>query len=418
MAALRIGIVAGEASGDILGSDLIRAIKLHNADASFEGIGGPLMEAEGFKTYFPMERLSVMGFVEPLKRLPELLRIRRTIKDYFIHNPPDLFIGIDSPDFTLNIELALRQTGILTAHYVSPSVWAWRQGRVKKIAKAVDRMLTLLPFEAEFYHRHNVPVTFVGHPLADKFTLEVDQLDEHKRLARQNLSERGLDISENQTLVALLPGSRGGEVKMLGRVFVETARWCSHQRKDLSFIIPAANEQRRKQLEDIIHHHGQGLAITLIDGQSQQVMAAADVVLMASGTTTLEALLLKKSMVVAYRLAPLSYWIVSRMIKSEFFSLPNLLAGEELVPEVLQDDVRPEMLGPLVLERLQDKQKSQLLVNRFTEIHKTLKQNASERAADVLLTMIKNKALSAAPIDNATSDTTPSEDSASHREKD
>lgn len=385
MTALRIGIVAGEASGDILGASLMQAIKAQAPNVEFEGIGGPLMLAEGFNSFYPMDRLSVMGFVEPLKRLPELLRIQRGIKQHFTQSPPDLFIGIDSPDFTLNIELFLREQGILTAHYVSPSVWAWRQGRVKKIARAVDRMLTLLPFEAEFYHQHNVPVTFVGHPLADQIALDQEHLNEQQRLARDTLG-----YSENDTLVAILPGSRGGEVKLLAQVFVETAAWCLHQRGDLKFIIPAANEQRKLQLQAILQQYGKGLPISLIDGQSKTAMLAADVVLMASGTTTLEALLLKKPMVVAYRLTAFTYFIASRLVKSAFFSLPNLLAGERLVPELLQDEVRPEMLGPLILERLSDHQQRQQLTQRYTDIHKSLRLGASERAAEVLLKMINN----------------------------
>lgn len=378
---LRIGMVAGEASGDILGSTLIKAIRKTHPEAIFEGIGGPLMLAEGFNSHFPMDRLSVMGLVEPLKRLPELLRIRRSIKEHFISSPPDLFLGIDSPDFTLNIELALREQGILTAHYVSPSVWAWRSGRIVKIAKAVDRMLTLLPFEAQFYHEHNVPVSFVGHPLADQFPIENDQSS-----ARQQLG-----IDESDTLVALLPGSRGGEVRLLGEIFIETARWCLHQRPDLKFIIPAANGDRHEQLQAMLAEKGAGLPIQLIDGQSQTVMAAADTVLMASGTTTLEAMLLKRPMVVAYKMARFSYAIISRLVKAPFISLPNLLAGEALVPEVLQDDVRPEMLGPLVLERLQNPEQCQLLKTRFTDIHQQLKRGASQRAAQVLLKMITNR---------------------------
>lgn len=385
MTTLRIGIVAGEASGDILGSSLMQSIKAQHGDVLFEGIGGPLMIAEGINSFFSMERLSVMGFVEPLKRLPELLRIRSSIKDHFISNPPDLFIGIDSPDFTLNIELALRQTGILTAHYVSPSVWAWRQGRVKKIAKAVDRMLTLLPFEAEFYHQHNVPVTFVGHPLADEIPIDNEELENKKVTSRKVLGFEGSD-----NLIAILPGSRGDEVEKLGKIFIETAAWCIHQRADLKFVIPAANETRKLQLQRLLQEHGKGLPITLIDGQSKAVMAAADAVLMASGTTTLEALLLKKPMVVAYRLASLTYLIAKRLVKSAFFSLPNLLAGEKLVPELLQDEVRPEMLGPLILERLQDEQGRLELTARYTEIHKSLRLGASDRAAEVLLTMIDN----------------------------
>lgn len=383
---MRIGIVAGEASGDILGADLIRVLKSRHPDIVFEGIGGPLMIAEGFASRWPMDRLSVMGLVEPAKRLPELLKIRADLKNHFINNPPDLFLGIDSPDFTLNIEAALRKEGILTVHYVSPSVWAWRQGRVKKIAQAVDRMLTLLPFEAEFYHQHNVPVTFVGHPLADRFSIDDAQLEQDKCAAREQLS-----LSDTDVVVALMPGSRGGEVRQLAPAFIETARWCLYQRPELKFVIPAANEEREVQLKALLQEHGIGLPITLINGNSHQVMVAADMVLMASGTTTLEALLLKKPMVVAYRLASLSYWIVSRMIKLPYYSLPNLLAGQALVPEVLQNDVRPEMLGPLVLERLKESASQTALRARFTEIHKQLKQNASERAADVLLKMIDNK---------------------------
>lgn len=383
MTALRIGIVAGESSGDILGAGLIRAMREKHPSIVFEGIGGPLMIAEGFNSHFPMERLSVMGIVEPLKRLPELLRIRKTIKQHFTEQRPDLFIGIDSPDFTINIEAALRAAGILTAHYVSPSVWAWRQGRVKTIAKAVDRVLTLLPFEAEFYQQHNVPVTFVGHPLADQFSNDDTELAEQQREARTSLG-----LNESDTVVALLPGSRGGEVKMLIQPFIETARWCLYQRSDLKFVIPAANAQRYQQIRQALDDTARGLPIQLVDGQSKTVMNAANAVLMASGTTTLEAMLLKKPMVVAYRMNRLSYWIISRMVKAPYFSLPNLLAGEELVPELLQDEVIPEMLGPLLLERLLP-EAQQALKQRFTDIHTQLQQNASDRAADVLLKMIE-----------------------------
>ncbi len=386
MAALRIGIVVGEASGDILGSSLIKAIKQKYPDAQFEGVGGPLMIAEGFNSHFPMDRLSVMGFVEPFKRLPELLNIRKSIKEYFTNNPPDLFVGIDSPDFTLNIELFLREAGILTAHYVSPSVWAWRQGRVKKIAKAVDRMLTLLPFEAEFYHQHNVPVTFVGHPLADQFAIDPNELEQQK----QNVREL-FNLLSSDSVVALMPGSRGGEVSLLAEPFIETARWCLHQRSDLKFIIPAANDQRKKQIQRQLQERGKGLPIQLVDGQSREVMTAADVILMASGTAALEAMLLKKPMVVAHRLSWFTHLIALMMVKIKFFSLPNILAGEALIPELLQKEVRPEMLGPLLLERLQDEQQRQQLTARFTELHEQLRQDASTRAAEVLLTMIEKR---------------------------
>ena len=387
MTSLTIGIVSGEASGDILGAGLMRALKSRHSDIVFEGIGGPQMIDQGFNSHFPMERLSVMGFVEPFKRLPELLNIRKTIKQHFTDNPPDLFIGIDSPDFTLNIEAHLREQGILTAHYVSPSVWVWRQGRIKLIAKAVDRMLTLLPFEADFYHQHNVPVTFVGHPLADQFTEDDNALAEQQCEARQQFG-----FGEQDTVVGVLPGSRGGEIKQIGKPFVDTVRWCLHQRSDLKFIIPAANEKRMLQLQALIKEHGKGLPIKLVDGQSKAVMQAADTLLIASGTTALEAMLLKKPMVVAYRFHPATYYLGRWMVNLTFFALPNLLAGEKLVPEVLQRDVRPEMLGPLVLDSLaMDESTRQGLISRFKSLHQQLKQNASERAAEVLLKMINNR---------------------------
>jgi lipid-A-disaccharide synthase len=387
---LRIGIVVGEASGDILGAALIKSILAIYPNTQFEGIGGPLMLEQGFDSLFEMDRLSVMGFVEPLKRLPELLAMRKKLKQHFIQQPPDLFLGIDSPDFNLNLELALREKGVLTAHYVSPSVWAWRQGRVNKIAKAVDHMLTLFPFEAEFYQQHNVPVTFVGHSLADQFPVEKTVIEQLSLDARHSLG-----LAADDTVIALLPGSRGGEVKMLGQAFIETARWCVEQSNNslnLKFLIPAASHARKLQLEQLLKTFGQDLPIVLIDGQSQLVMTAADVVLMASGTTTLEAMLLKKPMVVAYRLAWLSYAILSRLVKSPFISLPNLLAGREMVPEILQDNVRPEVLGGLILERLEKNNSYQALIDCFTDIHQQLKLGASDRAAQVLLTMITDKA--------------------------
>lgn len=378
---LKIGIVAGEASGDILGASLIAAMQSQLADVGynnieFVGVGGPLMIEQGFESLFPMERLSVMGLIEPLKRLRELLGIRRSLKDYFLQNPPDIFIGIDSPDFNLSLEQSLKEQNILTVHYVSPSVWAWRQGRIKKIIKAVDRMLTLLPFEAQFYREHSVPVTFVGHPLADEIPLE----------------SVGVEQQGEKPLVAILPGSRGGEVRMMLKPFLETARWLVYQRSDIQFILPAANETRMEQIKQLVDAEYKDLPLELVLGNSRESMAKADVVLMASGTTSLEALLLKKPMVVAYKMANLSYFIISRLVKSRFFSLPNLLANEELVPELVQKDVRPEMLGPLVLERLSDKQGTQSLVETFTKIHKELKQDASQHAASVLFKMIKAKA--------------------------
>ena len=374
---LRIGIVVGEASGDILGAGLMAAIQERYPDAVFEGIGGPKMLALGFNSFFPQDRLAVMGLIEPLKRLFELLRIRRHIIRYFGDNPPDLFIGIDSPDFNLTIEERLKQQGIKTVHYVSPSVWAWRQKRVLKIARAVDLMLTLLPFEAEFYQQHKIAVTFVGHPLADQIPLQVDQAG----------ARRDLGIDTEPTCIALMPGSRGGEVKMLGPIFLQAARLCLQKFPDLIFVVPVVNDDRFAQIERQLAEFSD-LPLRLVKGQSQTVMAAADLVMMASGTTTLEAMLLKRPMVVAYRFSALSYWILSRLVKSRFFSLPNLLANEALVPELLQDDVTPERLSEELISYLNNPQKVQQLQQRFLEIHQDIRRQASQKAADAVLQLI------------------------------
>lgn len=374
---LRIGIVVGEASGDILGSGLMAELQKRYPDAVFEGIGGPKMLARGFTSFYPQDRLAVMGLIEPLKRLFELLRIRKHLIKHFTQNPPDLFIGIDSPDFNLTIEQQLKKAGIPTVHYVSPSVWAWRQKRIVKIARSVDLMLTLLPFEAEFYQQHNVPVCFVGHPLADEIPL-------HSERAR---ARQELQISPDSTCIALMPGSRGGEVKMLGPIFWQTAKYCVERYPTIEFLVPTANAARRLQIEQQLQDAG-SLPLTIIDGQSQTVMTAADAVLMASGTTSLEAMLLKRPMVVAYKFSKLSYWILSRLVKSRFFSLPNLLADEPLVAELLQDDVNPERLGNELMSFIEEPEKTHLLEQKFTEIHQRIRCNASEKAASAVLQLI------------------------------
>ncbi|WP_150912332.1 lipid-A-disaccharide synthase [Marinobacter halotolerans] len=375
------GIVAGEASGDILGAGLIRSLRKRYPGARFVGIGGDEMVAEGFHSLVPMERLSVMGLVEVLGRLRELFSIRARLMAYLLSNPPDVVIGIDSPDFTLGVERRCRDAGILTAHYVSPSVWAWRQKRIFKIAKAVDLMLTLFPFEARFYEEHKVPVSFVGHPLADMIPMEPDTL-----AARRNL---GLD--EQAPVLAILPGSRGGEVERLGGLFLEAARWIQSRRPDLQLAIPCVNREREQQVRALVEALDVKLAVTIVRGRSREVMAAADVVLLASGTATLEAMLLKKPMVVGYRLSNLSFKIVSRMVKSPYVALPNLLAKQPLVPELLQDEATPEALGQAVLERLENTDERERLTLAFTEIHHSLRQNADEQAANAIAKLIGGK---------------------------
>ncbi|WP_414705632.1 lipid-A-disaccharide synthase [Pseudomonas sp.] len=372
MARLRIALVAGEASGDILGSGLMRAIRARHPDVEFIGVGGPLMEAQGMTSYFPMERLSVMGLVEVLGRLKELLARRKLLIQTLIDEKPDVFIGIDAPDFTLNIELKLREAGIKTVHYVSPSVWAWRQKRVLKIREGCDLMLTLLPFEARFYEEKGVPVRFVGHPLADTIALDAD-----RPAARAELG-----LGEGP-VVALMPGSRGGEVGRLGALFFDAAQRLLAARPDLHFVLPCASPQRREQIEQLLQ--GRKLPLTLLDGQSHLALAACNAVLIASGTATLEALLYKRPMVVAYRLAPLTYWILKRMVKSPYVSLPNLLAQRLLVPELLQDAATPEALAQTLLPLLDN---GDAQTAGFDEIHRTLRRDASNQAADAVLNLI------------------------------
>ncbi|WP_449124073.1 lipid-A-disaccharide synthase [Pseudomonas viridiflava] len=370
---LRIALVAGEASGDILGSGLMRAIKARHPDAEFIGVGGPLMEAQGMQSYFPMERLSVMGLVEVLGRLRELLARRKLLVQTLINEKPDVFIGIDAPDFTLNIELQLRRAGIKTVHYVSPSVWAWRQKRVLKIREGCDLMLTLLPFEARFYEEKGVPVRFVGHPLADTIPLESD-----RAAARCELGLAG-DVP----VVALMPGSRGGEVGRLGTLFFDAAERLLAQRPTLRFVLPCASPQRRTQVEELLQ--GRDLPITLLDGRSHTALAACDAVLIASGTATLEALLYKRPMVVAYRMAPVTFWILKRLVKSPYVSLPNLLAQRLLVPELLQDAATPEALAETLLPLIDE---GQAQTQGFDEIHRTLRRDASNQAADAVLSLL------------------------------
>lgn len=371
---LRIALIAGEASGDILGAGLMQALKGRQPQVEFVGIGGPRMIAEGLDSYFPMERLAVMGLVEVLGRLAELLARRRRLVATLIEQRPDVVIGIDAPDFNLGLELKLRRAGIRTVHYVSPSVWAWRQKRVFKIRDACDLMLTLFPFEARFYTEHQVPVHFVGHPLADAIPLKVDRAA--ARLA--------LGLPQGAPVVALLPGSRGGEVGRLGGLFLDTAGRLLASRPDLRFVLPCASPERRAQLEQMLV--GRDLPLSLLDGQSHEALGACDAVLIASGTATLEALLCKRPMVVAYKVAPLTYRILSRLVKSPYVSLPNLLAGRLLVPELLQDAATPEALAAELLPLLDD---GEVQTESFDAIHRTLRRDASAEAASAVLQLVE-----------------------------
>lgn len=370
----RIGILAGEVSGDYLGAGLMTAIRSRHPDATFTGIGGTAMGAAGLDSMVPMERLSVMGLVEPLRRLPELLGIRRRLFNVLSNQPPDVFIGIDSPEFNLTLERKLRAAGIPTVHYVSPSVWAWRQGRIRKIKQAVNLMLTLFPFENAFYEDHDVPVRCVGHPLADEFPLETDTA-----AARATLGLPGGD-----RVLAVLPGSRAGEVGRLGPVFLGTARRCLATWPGMQVLIPCAGADRKAQLQAMLAADPVP-GVTLLDGRSREAMAAADCVLMASGTATLEAMLLKKPMVVAYKMAPLSYAIISRMLKAPYIALPNLLAGRMMVPEILQDAVTVETLYGEISRLWDNRADRRAIVDTWMQIHRSLRRNANETAASAVL---------------------------------
>jgi len=377
---MRIGIVAGEASGDLLGEALIAQLKHKLPELIVEGIAGPKMMAQGARSLYSMERLSVMGFnAEVIGRYFELVKARRHLVKYFIEQKIDLFIGIDAPDFNLGLEKQLHKAGIKTVHYVSPSVWAWRQYRIKKIAASVDLMLTLFPHEAQFYQAHNVPVEFVGHPFADRIPTTVDRTAARKTLG----------LPEGKKIIALLPGSRRNELHYLSDKFILAAQYCMQQRDDLHFITPLANQERRVQFEAALAQHSGTLPITLVDGKSYEAMAAADVVLLASGTAALEAMLIKRPMVVAYRVAPLTYWIAKRLVKVSNFSLPNLLAQTTLVPEFIQDDVIPEQLALSLLEYIDHPDKTEALERQFSEIHASLRKNASVVAADAILKLCR-----------------------------
>jgi lipid-A-disaccharide synthase len=372
---LRIGIIAGESSGDNIAADLIAAIRERVPDVVCEGIAGPRMQAAGCVSLEPMEQLSVMGLAEVLVHLPGLLALRRRMRRHFITVRPDIFIGVDAPDFNLALERTLKQAGIPVLHYVSPSVWAWRQYRIRKIAASTDCVLTLFPFEARFYHAHNVQARFVGHPLADRIADSVD-----RQLARDHLQ-----LDNKGTLVALLPGSRVSEVRRLAPAFIRAALWCLEQRPDLRFAVPLATARCRQAFEQALSEVGAYLPLTLLDGQGLEAMAAADAVLLSSGTATLECLLLKRPMAVAYRIAPLTYQLARHLVRTQYFSLPNLLADRPLVREFIQHEVTAENLGRELLALLEDRQRVADMVEQFGRIHATLRCAASQVAADAVL---------------------------------
>jgi len=374
-----IGIVVGEHSGDTLGEGLIIALKCIYPNAKFVGIGGPKMLEQGFDSLFAMDELSVMGIVEVLGRLKRLIYVRKTVVNYFTKNKPDIFIGIDAPDFNLTLEEKLKLKGIKTVQYVSPSVWAWREKRIFKIARATHMVLSLLPFEKQFYDKHNVPCTFVGHPLADDIPLMSSNVE-----ARQSLN-----LPFDCKVLALLPGSRGGELAKLVEPFLHSAITLAAQDKNLLFVAAMVSEKRAEQFTALKNEIAPQLPVEIIINKTQTVIAASDCLLTASGTITLEAALIKRPMVITYKFNFITYLLAKWLVKLKWFSLPNLLANETLVPELLQDEVVPEKIVPLLQQFLYEDQSN--LNDKFIKIHQSLKQNASEKAAQAIVALLKKQ---------------------------
>lgn len=376
---MRIAMVAGEASGDLLAAHLIHALRLRFPHAEFVGIGGPRMQAEGFQAWWPSETLSVMGYVDAIKRLPELLRVRRGLLRNLREDPPDIFIGVDAPDFNLGVEKRLRRKGVRTAHYVSPSIWAWRGHRVYKIGRSADHVLCLFPFEPELYTRHGIPASFVGHPLADVFPLQ-----SAKSSARETLH-----IRPATEVVAIMPGSREGEVARLAPTYVQTIKLLAEQRPDVEFLVPLITRQTRDMFEAELYQAGaRELPIRLLFGHAHEAMAAADVALIASGTATLEAALLRCPMVISYKVGRLSYRLAKFLTYLPWVGLPNILARDFIVPELLQNDAKPEKLVAALCHWLDDKDARNRLFSQFGQMHQSLRQNNAEKAADVISSLL------------------------------
>ncbi len=369
-----VGVVAGETSGDYLGAGLIEALRKQAPNLRLAGIGGPRMQALGAKSLFPMDSISIMGIDGLVRSLWHIIKIRRSLARFFVQDPPDVFVGIDVPDFNLGLEERLRRAGIPTVHYVSPTVWAWRGYRIHRIHRAVSHMLTLFPFEADYYRRHGIPVTFVGHPIAD-------EIDEGNQTAR---ARADLGLPADAPVVALLPGSRACELARHAELFVLTARRLHRHRPAVHFVAPFVSAETRGAFEQALAG-GDVLPLTMVDGQSRHAMAAADVVLLASGTAALEAALLRKPMVVTYRTSLVMKWVVRLFSHVDHYSMPNNLLRRPLIPEILQDQALPENLAAALGAYLDDPARVRDLQQQFAEIHRDLKCGASERAAQVVL---------------------------------
>ena len=380
---ITIAMVAGEASGDLLGSMLMQAIKQIAPDAQFIGIGGPKMQSAGMQILFPMEKLAVRGYVEVLRHYREIVGIRSALRARLISQPPQLFIGVDAPDFNLDLELALKKHGIPTVHYVSPSIWAWRGERIHKIKRAVSHMLALFPFEAPLYEKSGVPVTYVGHPLADVLPDIPNRAAMREQMRLPLLSK----------VFAFLPGSRQSEVHQLAATYIETAKLILQKLPDAQFLVPLVSRETRTLFENEQWRlHAYDLPITLLFGHAQDAMIAADGVLVASGTATLEAALLKRPMVITYKMPWLTYWLSKRKKYQPYVGLPNILAGKFVVPELLQEDATPENLAQALLNLVADKQAVAELEDLFSGMHASLKQNSAQHAAQAIQPFLEGSA--------------------------
>jgi len=376
---ITIGIVAGEASGDLLGSHLMAALLEARPGIEFVGIGGPKMQSAGMKVLFPMEKLAVRGYVEVLRHYREIVGIRRRLRKYFLDNRPDLFIAVDAPDFNLDLELALKASGIPTIHYVSPSIWAWRGERINKIKCAVSHMLALFPHEPRLYQHAGIPVDYVGHPLADMLP------DQPKRTEMRET----MRIPLQAKVFAFLPGSRQSEVKYLAHTYIETARLILQQIPDARFLVPLVSRETRGIFDQALYDcDAQQLPITLLFGHAQDAIIAADIVLVASGTATLECALLKRPMVITYKMPALSWWLIKRKRYQPYFGLPNILCERFVVPELIQEDATPENLAQALLNLLNDKDAVAQLEETFQKLHQTLRQNTAQKAAAAILSYL------------------------------
>jgi lipid-A-disaccharide synthase len=377
----RIAMVAGEPSGDLLAASLLKGLTQTLPEGTrYSGIGGPRMTAEGFEAHWPMDKLTVRGYVEALKHIPEILGIRNEIKRQLLAEPPSVFIGVDAPDFNFGLEQPLREAGIPTVHFVCPSIWAWRGGRIKKIVKAVDHMLCVFPFEMALMEKSGVAASYVGHPLADEIPLEPDVKG----------ARRELGIAEGGPVIAVLPGSRRSEIALIGPTFFDAMELMQLREPGVRFLMPAANPALRELLQPLVDAHPH-LSLTITDGRAQTAMTAADAILVKSGTVTLEAALLKKPMVISYKVPWLTGQIMKRQGYLPYVGLPNILAGRFVVPEILQHFATPEALADATLKQLNDDANRRTLTEIFTDMHIALRQNTSQKAAEAVARVLEKR---------------------------